>query len=278
MPKADEFTQLVVDSGCVLILSVDGFNTLDGFCGSTEKVYGGTSVAVGDVNNDGGLDIILGAPYDDDIANNLKDAGSVTVYSNNSSDIPLLKKYGTVAKAYLGKSVASGDVNNDGYDDVLAGAPGDDTPAIHDTKKIVDTGSVIVFSGADSSELTKRYGVTAKAGLGNSVAAGDVNGDGNADIIAGASKDDMPAMPKIIKDTGSVSVFDGSSHTLITTLYGDVSKDAFGTAVSAGDVNSDGKADVIIGIPGKDIPPALPIKTIKDSGAVKVVSGVMFGS
>jgi hypothetical protein len=70
-----------------------------------------------------------------------------------------------------------------------------------------------------------------------------------------------------------VTVWSGSDDSLITTLYGDVSKDYFGTAVSAGDINSDGKADLIIGIPGRDIPPALPIKTIKDAGAVKVVSG-----
>lgn len=55
---------------------------------------------------------------------------------------------------------------------------------------------------------------------------------------------------------------------------GDVSKDAFGSSVSAGDVNGDGKADVIIGIPGFDIPSQCrPAKTIKDAGAVKVQSG-----
>ena len=83
----------------------------------------------------------------------------------------------------------------------------------------------------------------------------------------------MPSMPKIIKDTGSVSVWSGSDYAPITTWYGDVSKDAFGSSVSAGDVNGDGKADVIIGIPGFDIPPVPPAKTIKDAGAVKVQSG-----
>jgi hypothetical protein len=269
IPKANESLNSIPSAGCVVIFSGDGIAPLLGadFCGDKPKAYFGTSVAVGDVNNDGDPDLVVGAPNDDDVVNNRKDTGSVIVYLNSGT--PLEPKYGTVAKAYLGKSVASGDVNNDGYADVLAGAPGDDDS--EDALK--DTGSVAVFSGFDGSLLAKQYETTAKAGLGNSVAAGDVNNDGFADIIAGASIDDMPSMPKIIKDTGSVSVWSGSDYAPITTWYGDVSKDAFGSSVSAGDVNGDGKADVIIGIPGFDIPPVPPAKTIKDAGAVKVQSG-----
>jgi hypothetical protein len=271
LPKADESFNSIIDAGCVLIFSGADENlqtTVGDFCGATPKAYFGTSVAAGDVNNDGDPDLIVGAPNDDDVANKMKDTGSVIVYLNSGT--PLEPKYGSVTKANLGKSVASGDVNNDGYDDVLVGAPRDDTPATQSTKKIVDTGSVTVFSGIDNSQLTKKYGATAKAGLGNSVATGDVNNDGNADIIAGASKDDSPTVPKTTKDTGSVFVWSGSNYNLITTKYGDAPKDAFGTSVSAGDINSDGKADLIIGIPGFDIPVTKPVK---DTGAVQVVSG-----
>ena len=262
----------LIDAGSVTILSGQDYFELNTFYGAVAKAYAGTAVAAGDVDDDGSADIIIGAPNDDDTANKFADAGSVSVY--NIAGTELLKNYGAVAQAYFGKSVASGDVNNDNYADVLIGAPGDDTPATPSAKKITDTGSVTVFSGVDGSTLTTKYGAVAKAGLGNSVAAGDIDGDSFAEIFAGAKLDDKPSLPKIIKDTGSVSVFDGNSHNLITTLYSDVSKDYFGTSVSAGDVNSDGKADVIIGIPGFDSPPALPIKTIKDTGAVKVISGI----
>jgi alpha-tubulin suppressor-like RCC1 family protein len=269
IPKANESLNSIPAAGCVVVFSGDGFSPLLGadFCGDKPKAYFGTSVAVGDVNSDGDPDLVIGAPNDDDVVNNRKDTGSVIVYLNSGT--PLEPKYGAVAKAYLGKSVASGDVNDDGYADVLAGAPGDDDIA----NALKDTGSVTVFYGDDALVPVTQYGATAKAGLGNSVAAGDVNGDGNADIIAGAKLDDKPSIPKVIKDAGSVSVWSGSDYSLMNTSYGDVSKDAFGSSVSTGDVNSDGKADVIIGIPGFDIPPVPPAKTIKDTGAVTVLSG-----
>jgi hypothetical protein len=215
-------------------------------------------VAAGDINHDGNADIIIGAPNDDDATNKLKDAGSVSVYDISGTE--LLRKYGVVANAHFGKSVASGDVNHDGVDDVLVGAPDDDNA------KLKDTGSVTVYSGSDGSQLVKKIGAVAKANLGNSVTAGDVNADGYADIIAGAWKDDSPTTPKITKDTGSVSVWSGNGYGLINTVYGDAAKDYFGTAVSAGDINSDGKSDLIIGIPGFGI-------VMKDTGGVKVLSG-----
>ncbi|MEZ5493542.1 MAG: FG-GAP repeat protein [Pseudomonadales bacterium] len=180
----------------------------------------------------------------------------------------LLQKTAETAKAQFGKAVAVGDVNGDGYADVLVGAPLDDNT----DAALKDTGSITVFSGSNGEKLTKKYGAAAKANLGNSVAAGDVDGDSKADIIAGAWKDDKASSnpKKPIKDAGSVSIFSGNGYAPITVLYGTAAKDFYGFAVSAGDINSDGNADLIIGVPGFDAP---GVKPIKDAGKVTVLSG-----
>ena len=258
-PKDDDVIHSLVDAGSVTIYSGNGLGVLGSpFYGATAKAYAGTAVATGNVDAVNGADIIIGAP---------NDGGTGSVKAYNLAGTVLLQKYGETIKAQFGKAVASGDVNKDGFDDVLVGAAGDDNGAIK------DTGSVAVFSGNGGAQLTKKYGAVAKAGLGNTVAAGDVNEDGFADIIAGASKDDKPGT-KIIKDTGSVAVWSGDGYAQIgSTIYGDVAKDYFGFAVSAGDINSDGMADLIIGIPGFDVPATPMTKIIKDVGAVQVLSG-----
>ena len=239
------------------VISGNGFSGLKTFYGKTAKANAGSNIASGDINGDGNADIIIGAPNDGG-------AGSIVVYDLAGTE--LLKKIGETAKAQFGRAVASGDVDGDGYADVLVGAPMDDNTA----SALKDAGSVTVFSGNGGAFMVKKYGAATKANFGNSVAAGDVNGDGKTDLVAGAWKDDKLA-GKVIKDAGSVSVFSGSGYTQIGgTQYGDLAKDYFGAAVSAGDINSDGNTDLIIGIPGFDLPVAKPVK---DVGKVTVLSG-----
>jgi hypothetical protein len=258
-PLADDVINGLKDAGSVTVISGNGFTTLNTIFGATIRANAGTSVAAGDINNDGDADIIVGAPNDGG-------TGSVKVYSLVGT--VLLQKSGAIDKAQFGKSVASGDVNKNGFDDVLVGSPGDDDIA----NKLKDVGSITVFSGNGGAQLSKYYGAIAKAYLGSSVAAGDVNGDGYADVIAGAPRDET-GVKQSVRHPGSVSVWRGDKQALIKTLYGNAPKDLYGSAVSAGDIDGDGKSDVIIGVSGDDVPETPTARLLKDAGSVQFQSG-----
>lgn len=234
-------------------------NILDTFHGVNAGALAGTAITAANVDGNAGDEVIIGAPNDN------KKTGSVKVYLHGAEDdAPYIKKYSTNKKSQFGKAVASGDVNNDGYDDVLVGAPADNKGG----------GSISVFSGSDGSLLTSKYGI-AKASLGSSVAVADVNGDGYADLIAGAPNNAALGLFVATQGaTGSVSVWlsgqeSGAYTTAPTHLIAGSNKgDAYGSAISAGDINSDGKADLIIGIPGFDAD-----KKTKDAGKVTILSG-----
>ena len=145
----------------------------------------------GDVNGDGYDDLIVGAPY---YHNGQTNEGIVLVYHGAPTGLPDTPNWvaeGNRANALFGHSVAAaGDVNNDGYDDVIIGAPGYTTDA-------GETGAAFVYLGSatglrDTPKWT-RYGEMDDAEYGYDVAgAGDVNGDGYADVIIGAPRNTTP--------------------------------------------------------------------------------------
>lgn len=227
--------------------------TADG--GSPGDQLGSSVGGVGDVDGDGVPDLITGAPFDDN--SSFVDAGSAIVYSGaTGSTLSLIT--GSNTDARLGWSVAGGrDVNNDGQPDFVVGAPRDSTTFIRE-------GAAFVYSGSGSL-IYGFHGDSTWDHIGWSVnMAGDVDGDGFEDVVVGAPFEVLGS------STGTVRVYSGKTGSTIHTFVGIANHaDSYGWAVAgAGDVDGDGAADLIVGMPNLDGPGAL-----FDVGGVQVLSG-----
>jgi len=217
----------------------------------------------GDINGDGFDDIIVGAPnYDVGFPNEgiaLIFHGSASGISDSTPADADTVIEGGRNLANLGYSVSSaGDVNNDGFDDVIIGAIqwNDGGPTREGAAFVFHGGAGgIASTGAPSVDADGYIqGEQSTVYLGTSVSgAGDVNGDGFDDIIVGA-----PNYMDSDSFEGAAFVFRGSAGGIVGTspltavayLDGDKAGAFLGTSVSgAGDVNGDGYDDVIVGAP-----------------------------
>ena len=236
---APRFVGLIGGSNAGRVYVFDGrtgleIYTLDG-TGQQFESFGYSVSSAGDVNNDGYDDIIVGSPGYNGAAGG--SSGRVYVYSGLTRQL-LFTLNGENPGDSFGSAVSSaGDVNNDGYDDIIVGAWkfGAFFPNFF--------GRAYVFDGRTGLEI---YHWDGNAGdwFGKSVSdAGDVNNDGYDDIIVGAVNVDGPAGT----DAGAAYIYSGLDGQNLHSFYGTNMDGWFGNAVAGvGDVNHDSYDDVAI--------------------------------
>ncbi|MCP4542303.1 MAG: hypothetical protein GY832_34715 [Chloroflexi bacterium] len=226
--------------------------------GDQPAAHLGAAVSIaGDVDGDVYSDVVIGAPlYDITGTLILTDTGQVYVYRGSATGLVMgtvsWQFWGDQAGANFGTAVSTaGDVNGDGYSDIIIGASGYDGDQVDGGAVFVHHGSSV---GTSSPASWTVMGDQEGAHLGAAVsAAGDVNGDGYADVIVGA-----PDYDGVQSDEGAAHIYHGGPTGLTAAPIWsahptDQANAHFGTAVStAGDVNGDGFSDLAIGATGYD--------------------------
>jgi hypothetical protein len=267
-------------------LDLASLSAADGFrlTGVAAGDYGGRSVsAAGDINGDGFDDLIVGAQLTD--PNGLSEAGSAYVVFGKASGFGTsfglssldgtngFRVDGDFDGETIGFSVSrAGDVNDDGFDDVIIGGPEQQGVAYVVFGKATGFADSIDLAALTTSDGFRIDGATPADRLGWSVSdAGDVNGDGIADVIIGAPTSDAGRAYVVFgQATGfgtglNVSSLDGINGF---RLDGETTGFYAGYSVSgAGDVNGDGFADIIVGSP------KFSIGSLGEGGASYVVFG-----
>lgn len=208
--------------------------------GEAQQDFFGYPVArAGDVNGDGFGDLVVGAPLND--AGGV-DAGRAYLYLGGPvpDDTPDVVMTGFEAGSQFGLGAgAAGDVDGDGFDDLLVGAPSSDAGGANAGRAYLFRGRAIpdgiaeaVFTGQPGDEL------------GTFVTGGDMNGDGFADVALGAPANGAGTPGRAYVYFGGVSADTAADLVLL----GEGEGDRFGQSVALdGDTNGDGHADLVVG-------------------------------
>jgi hypothetical protein len=184
---------------------------------------GGAFVAAGDVNRDGVADITVSQGY-----------GPARVRVFNGVNLAVLHDLSPTELGVSGVRVASGDVDGDGHADMILGSGPEAVPVVR------------VYSGANGALLRNLTTFGGSLPGGVFVAAGDINGDGLADIITGAGEGTAPL----------VQVFDGGTLAELRSFMAFDPSFLGGVRVASVDLSGDGKAEIIASV-GSGAPPVV---------------------
>jgi hypothetical protein len=198
--------------------------------GETSSERFGVVAVIGDVDLDGTPDHAVGAPETNE------QRGRVRVVSG-ATGFEIWRKSGTLPGDLMGFSVAgAGDVDADGYPDVVIGLPGADGTNL--------PGRVQVRSGLDGALILEVLGTQPGSGFGHSVGSiGDVDFDGRDDILVGAPYEDGPAGAA----AGAVYALAGGDGHLLAVHHGDLAGDLFGFSMQGSIKAGDGSPEPVIG-------------------------------
>lgn len=200
----------------VVVVDLSTNTTKMSFFAYDPAFTGGVRVAMGDLNGDGVKELITGPGP----------GGGPDIHVYDLRTGQLLTQFFAFNPAFTGGVyVATGDVNGDGRADIIVSADAGAGP------------NVAVYDGRDQSLLFSFFAFAAGFTGGVRVAAGDVNQDGRADIITGAGPGGGP----------NVLIFNPATLQPISSFFAFSQGFNGGIYVAAGDVNGDGKAEVIVG-------------------------------
>jgi hypothetical protein len=239
------------NTGRVYVYSgADGtvIHTLDG---QAPGDFFGFALAVGgDFDEDGLVDLVVGAYLADDAA---LDVGRVHVISM-SDGVEIRQFSGAVESGYFGYSVAcTEDIDGDGVPDILAGAPGERSLGN-------ETGAAYLISGADGTILQTWTGQEGGSRFGVEVCfVGPINGGDVPNAAIGAPRYDLEA--------GRVTIHSCTTGDLLLTLDGESENDRFGESIAAyGLADGDAVPDILIAAPNQSM-------TGGGEGRLYIVSG-----
>jgi hypothetical protein len=276
------------EAGGVAVIPSAGLDGEKVVTQSTSKVVGasedgdrfGSAVASADFDRDGYADLAVGQP--DEGNKNADGSGAVTVLYGTAKGLSgkrsaqIAEPSGTEEYAGFGTSVAAGDVNGDGYPDLVVGAPDDDNTD-GQQEDFPATGTVTVLFGSKDGVKTKGSrllrGVRGTSSqdyrFGSSVAVADVDGGGPADVVVLAKghydDDDGGAF------RGSASICSGATGgpTGCKRLVRSTDLQGNNTVV-VGNVEGDARPEIVVGVPTSSVlsdPGHLDVLTLSGSGA-----------
>jgi hypothetical protein len=250
----------------------------------------GYTLAVGDFNGDGRDDLAVGLPYEDW---NETDAGIVQILYGSDTGLTdsgnQLWRQGSDGitepeepRDRFGFALAAGDFDRDGYADLAIGAPEEDFEEV----PVNGVGVVHILHGSAAGltsanwQAWRQIEADTNDRFGYTLTTGDFDGDGYADLAVGAPYEEV-GLPEV-RDAGAEDVLYGSAaglsatgHQILDGGNGAEGDDRFGFALTGGDFNGDGHADLAVGIPYEDLPAGAT--DVLDAGAVEIFYGAPGG-